>query len=66
MVDFQKLPILFEDNNNATIVEKVKCNIDITKLDWNFGEDKWDYKRHILVKKIKAILKKSLAWSSIL
>ena len=46
--DFQNIPVIVEAENTR-IIELVKANINITKEDWNQQDDRWEFKKPLLI-----------------
>ncbi|TYZ28540.1 BREX-1 system adenine-specific DNA-methyltransferase PglX [Selenomonas caprae] len=47
--DMNKLPFILKENAKENVIEKVKSNINITKIDWDSFETSWDFKKHPLL-----------------
>ena len=43
------LPIIWSENSNRIIEDKVEKNIILSKIDWDSFEISWDFKKHSLV-----------------
>lgn len=43
------LPIIWSENSNRIIEDKVEKNIILSKIDWDSYETSWDFKKHPLV-----------------
>lgn len=43
------LPIIWSENSNRIIEDKVEKNIILSKIDWDSFETSWDFKKHLLV-----------------
>lgn len=43
------LPIAYSDKHARKLKSIVTSNINVAKLDWDYRETSWDFKRHPLV-----------------
>ena len=62
-VDISHLPLPdVDEEEKDMIISLVKNNINISRLDWDFFENSWDFQRHPLIRPVSRLADAFSAW----
>ncbi len=62
--DVEKIPVVYNIENQTPIIELVKNNIKISEDDWDSFETSWDFQRHPLLRNVSTISEAFAQWQA--